>query len=180
MTWTAPFTAIAGGTVASADFNTYVRDNLAEVMPAKATTPGSIFAVTGSNTIAERIPDISIVNTSETTTSTTYTDLATTGPAVTCTTGPFVIIVIGARIGGNTAPSNSTKMSWEISGASTRAASDTWAAGIVGLTGTGSAYYASRWYYAGVTAGSNTITAKYAVSGGTGTFGARSLQVIPL
>jgi hypothetical protein len=182
--WTAPITAIAGSTVTSADFNTYVRDNLLQTMPAKAVTPGSLFITSGSNVIAERIPDFSAVNTTETTSSTTYTDLATFGPSVAITTGTKAIIIIGARIGANTAASGnpSNKMSWAVSGATTRAALDDWAAGVVSPgTGSGPSVYTSRWYLAtGLTAGSNTFTAKYAVSSGTATFLGRSLQVIPL
>lgn len=181
MSWNAPPTAVAGGTVSSADFNTYVRDNLAETMPSLASAPGSMFAVDGANSIAERLADTDLVFTSETTTSTSYTDLATPGPTVTVFTGPFAIVIIGGRLGGNTTPTtNATRMSWAITGATTRAASDTWAAGLVGYSATGSAFYTSRWYFAGVTPGANVFTAKYAVTGGTGTFAARSLAVIPL
>lgn len=179
MTWNAPYTAVAGGTVSSADFNTYVRDNLAETMPAKALNVGSLFAVSGQNQIAERIPDFTVVDTSETTSSTSYTNLATVGPAITCTSGPFVVVTIGARIGPQTVSGASARMSWACSGATTRAASDTWAAGFV-VNNTSAALYTSRWYYAGVTAGSNTFTAQYAVSSGTGTFQYRSIAVIPL
>lgn len=179
MAWTAPITAIAGATVTASDFNLYVRDNLSQTMPAKALNVGSVFAVSAANTIVERIPSFDSVATSESTASTSYVDLATVGPSVTCTTGTFAIICVGGRLGPNTTAAQSVKMSWAISGATTRAASDTWAAGPLGL-GTSGAFYTSRWYYAGVTAGSNTFTAKYSVSGGTGTFAARSIHVLPL
>jgi hypothetical protein len=182
--WTAPITAIAGATVTSADFNTYVRDNLLQTIPAKAAEIGSLFTTSGSNAIAERIPDFAAVNTTETTTSTTYTDLTTPGPQVSCISGTKCIVIIGARIGANTAATGnpSNKMSWACSGATTRAALDDWAAGVVAPgTGAGPSVYTSRWYLAtGLTAGTNTFTAKYAVSSGTGTFLARSLQVVPL
>lgn len=184
MAWTAPATAIAGATVTAADFNTYVRDNLLQTMPAMAAEIGSLFITSGTNAIAERVPDFAVVSTSETTTSTTYTDLTTAGPQVSCITGTQAIIIIGARIGANTAASGSpsNKMSWQCSGATSIAASDSWAAGVVQSgTGSGPSVYTSRWYLAtGLTAGTNTFTAKYAVSSGTGTFLARSLQVIPL
>jgi hypothetical protein len=192
--WTAPITAIAGATVTSADFNTYVRDNLLQTMPAKAAEIGSMFATSGSNAIAERIPSTDFVSTSETTASTTYTDLATTGPSVSVITGTQAIIVHGARCGGNTntAGNPSTKMSWSCSGATTiNAASasgsftqqgDQWACGMgQQQSGVSNAYYTSRWWFqTGLTAGTNTFTAKYAVSSGTGTFQYRSLHVIPI
>lgn len=180
MSWSAPFTAVAGAVVGSADFNTYVRDNLNTTMPANASVPGSIFVTTGSNAIAERFPDFVFIHTSETGTSTTYGDLATPGPAVTSNTGSSAIVFVGGRIGPNTGATASVKMSWDVTGATTLAASDFWSAGEVGL-GTAAAVYTCRWYLAtGLTPGSNTFTARYAVSSGTGTFADRSINVIPL
>lgn len=181
MAWTAPYTAIAGAVVTAADYNTYVRDNLLATEAALASTPGSMFIGTGVNSIAERIPAGDFVAASESTASTTYTDLTTPGPTVTVTTGTRAVVCVGARIGPNTAgATNSTKMSWAVSGATTVAAGDAWATGWVSL-GTSGVVYTSRWYLVtGLTAGSNTFTAKYAGSGGTGTYQYRSLHVIPL
>lgn len=178
MTWTAPYTAVAGQAVRAADFNLYVRDNLLATAPALAQNPGSIFAGTGPNAVAERVPASQFIGTSETTSSTAYTDMTTAGPSVTCTTGAKAIVNVGARVGGNTTSNNSTKMSWQVSGATSVSANDAWAAGSVGV-GSG-AVYISRWYLATLNPGSNTFTAKYAVSGGTGTFMYRNLHVIPL
>jgi hypothetical protein len=174
-------TAIAGQVVASADFNLYVRDNLNLTEAAKALNPSGFFVATGANAIAERIFTTDKVDTQETTTSTTPANLATVGPTVTVTTGTKAIVIQGGRIGPNTnGATASVKMSWAISGATTRAASDDWAAGGVGM-GVNGVLYTSRWYLAtALTAGSNTFQAKYSVSSGTGTFQFRSLHVLPL
>lgn len=181
MAWTAPYTAIAGGVVSAADFNTHVRDNLLATEAAKALNVSGFFVATGSNTIVERLPQTDVVDTQETTASTTYVNLATVGPTVTVTTGTRAIVAHGGRIGPvTTGATASCKMSWAVSGATTIAASDNWAAGIVAMSTTG-VVYGSRWYLAtGLTPGSNTFQCKYAVSSGTGTFMFRSLHVIPL
>ncbi len=92
MAWTAPMTAIAGSVFTAAQFNTFIRDNLAETAPAKATNPGAYFTTSDTNQISERAFLDAIVETSQGTTSTTYTNLATSGPAVTVTSGPYLLI----------------------------------------------------------------------------------------
>ena len=113
------------------------------------------------------------VDTTETTTSTTYADLTTVGPAITVNTGDRteVNVVVSAQIQNNTA-SDGAKMSVAVSGATTLAASDV--NGILvkmpGVTGmVAQLSFDSK--ITGLTAGSNTFTAKYAaVTGGTATF----------
>jgi hypothetical protein len=181
MAWTAPYTAVAGSAVRAADFNQFVRDNLNATEAALAQTPGSMIIGAGANTVAERVPAAQFISTSESTSSTSYADLTTVGPTVTVTTSTAAIVCVGGRVGPNTSgATNSTKMSWAVSGASTVAASDSWAAGHVSIS-TSAVVYSSRWYLlTGLTPGSNTFTAKYAVSGGTGTYQYRSLHIIPL
>lgn len=181
MSWNAPMTAIAGGIVSAADFNLNVRDNLNLTEAALAQNLSGFFVTTGANAIAERIFTTATVDTQETTASTSYTNLATVGPTVTVTSGTKAIVIQGGRIGPvTTGATASVKMSWAISGATTRAAADDWTAGGVGMSVNG-VLYTSRWYLAtGLTAGSNTFQAKYAVSSGTGTFQFRSLHVLPL
>jgi hypothetical protein len=57
VTWSAPMTAVANSTFTAAQFNQYVRDNLNETAPAKATSAGSYFVADGVNSIAERTPN---------------------------------------------------------------------------------------------------------------------------
>lgn len=170
-------TAVSGSVFTAAQFNQFVRDNLNETAPAKATTAGAHFAVTGTNEIAERISANATVATSEDTTSTSYTDLATVGPAVTATTGPRALVVV--RTATSNSGTGSSRMSYEVSGASTVAASDTQCVGVFGTAGTG-ALASDVSLVTGLTAGSNTFTAKYRVSSGTGTFSTRRITVFPL
>jgi len=181
MAWTAPMTAIAGGIVAAADFNLYVRDNLNLTEAALAQNLSGFFVTTAANTIVERIFTTGVTDVSESTSSTSYVNLATVGPTVTVTSGTKAVVIVGGRVGPvTTGATASVKMSWAISGATTRAASDEWATGGVGMTVNG-VLYTSRWYLAtGLTAGSNTFQAKYAVSSGTGDFDHRSIHVLPL
>lgn len=172
-------TAVAGSVFTAAQFNTFVRDNLAETAPAKAVTPSGYFVVDGTNLIAERTAVQSLVTTSETSTSTAYTDLATVGPTVTVTTGGAALVSIGAKIGPVSTGTNSIWMSYEVSGASTIGTSDTNALNHLGLGTTGEFRASQVHLLTGLTPGSNTFTAKYKVGAGTGTWAARRLVILP-
>jgi hypothetical protein len=175
VSWSAPMTAVAGATFTAAAFNQYVRDNLNETGPAKVTAAGQLLVSTAANALAARAPGAAVVATSQTTTSTSYADLATVGPSVTVTTGTQAVVWHGAAISNSGA--NSTRMSVAVSGASTVAASDAWAAIVVGT----SAHNLGKFhFFTGLTAGSNIFTAKYSVAAGTGTYVNRELVVIPL
>lgn len=65
MAWTSPMTAVANTEFTAVQFNTHIRDNLLETAPAKAVNPGSYFAVSGTNSIAERTPAQDIILTDE-------------------------------------------------------------------------------------------------------------------
>lgn len=178
MAWSAPMTAVAGSVFTAAQFNTFVRDNLNECPAAKATTPGSIFVTSATNQVAERVPAASRVDVSEATTSTSFTDLATLGPAVTATTGSMAWIIVTAR-GNNGTASQPCLMSFEITGATTAAAADSRSLWLE-TDGTGEFPRAScGTMLTTLTPGSNTFTAKYRVGGGTGTFHYREIVVIP-
>lgn len=117
------------------------------------------------------------ISTSQTTTSTSFTDLATPGPAVTTTisqSGRALVIVSGMLKNSGLA---FTRMSYAVSGASTVAASDT---NGISVVNTNEIEASRSSLVTGLTPGSNTFTAKYRVTGGTGTFTSRSITVIPL
>lgn len=159
MAWSAYRTWVAGDVLTAAQLNQDIRDNGNLLLPAAAT-----------------------VATSETETNTSYDDMATSGPAVTLTTGTKALIVVGAHMNNNTSGAG-CYMSFAVSGATTLAAADTRAL-ISGedmtATGGGSLQASSHMiYYAALTAGSNTFTAKYRVTAGTGTFQARFITVWP-
>lgn len=169
-------TAVANTAFTAAQFNLHVRDNLNETAPAKATTAGRIFVATGANSIAERAIETSIINTQETTTSTTFADLTTAGPAVTLTTGTQAIIVLTANL-RTTVTDAIALMAFAISGATTVAATEEDCL----CNESNEIMQASMVTFPrDLTAGSNTFTAKYRVSAGTGTFLRRRLTVIAL
>lgn len=121
--------------------------------------------------------DGSTVSTSQTTTSTSYVDLATTGPAVTVITGTEVLVTLSALVYNSGA--NNTYMSFAVSGATTLAAAD--ARCIVHANTSATLSCPSRTFkLTGLTAGSNTFTAKYRVTGGTGSYENRDIVVTPL
>jgi hypothetical protein len=180
MAWSTPLTAVSNATLTAAQWNASVRDNLLMTAPALATTAGSIFAATGTNTIAQRIPDSNAISGTETTTSTTYTatlsgGAGSAGPAVTLTTGPKALVAFHCRQSTSVAATN-VWTSVAISGATSISASDSWA---TSYDLTGQLYHGLTYLEENLTAGSNTFTMSYRVSGGTGTFSTRRINVIP-
>lgn len=177
MAWTAPMTAVAGAVFTAASFNTFVRDNLLECPASKATTPGAFFAVSDTNQVTERIgQSTSITGVSETTTSTSYTDLATFGPQITVDTGGYAIVILSGAI--QNSGTGSVRMAYEVSGATSISPADNRGVGHFGASGVG-VVVGNAIYHDNLTAGSNTFTTKYRVSASTGTFESRRLQVIP-
>lgn len=173
-------TAVANATFTAAQFNLYVRDNLNETAPAKATVAGQLFVSTAANAIAARTPDADAVATSQGTTSTSYTDLATAGPAVTVTTGVSAIVFLRANISNATA-TNVSSMCYAVSGATTVAAADTNSISLVNSGTAAGNRFGAAFFHESLTPGSNTFTAKYKSSGvTTATFADRQLAVIPL
>ncbi len=172
-------TAVANTIFTAAQFNTHVRDNLNETAPAKATTSGALFVATGTNAIAERYPNLQFTGAAETTTSTSFVDLATVGPAVTSVTGTRALVFIRAGM-ENSANNSASHMSFEVSGATSTAATLNRAISIAGITAASRARLGAAVFVDNLVAGSNTFTAKYSVSANTGTFVARELSVIPL
>lgn len=177
MVWTAPVTAVTGSVFPSAIYNQVVRDNLLQTMPALTTALGSFFATSGTHQIAERVPVADYDSGSSTTTSTSYTDLtAGVGPTVTCQTGVLAAVFLYCNQ-NNTAPAtNAVWMALEISGATTQAASDSFA---VQLQGSAGQHAGACFLIDTLVPGSNTFTAKFRVSAGTGLFSSRRLAVWP-
>ncbi len=120
------------------------------------------------------------VNTQESTNSGSYTDLATAGPSVTLTTGTAVIVWLSCyqfRSGTG----GSGRMGVAVSGATTLAASDANAALQTSAVSNSVNQNSRVLYLSGLTAGSNTFTAKYMTEGGvTWNFVNRSIAVLAL
>jgi hypothetical protein len=121
------------------------------------------------------------VATFQSTTSTSYTDLATSGPAVTVTTGTKALVIVSARIMNNT-NNNSLQafMTYAVSSATTTAASDDVALAVSGINSINYQFKMSYASIATLTAGSNTFTAKYRAVSGTSEFADREILVIDL
>lgn len=150
-------------------------------------TTGQVLTVAGGvpswATPAASIPANSAatagIGTNQTTTSTSYTDLSTSGPAVTVTTGTKALVIVSSDIQNNTGGGTSF-MSYAVSGATTISASDVTALAWRQDSTTTSKIVASKASVVTLTAGSNTFTAKYRVSSGTGTWVDREIFVINL
>lgn len=182
MAWTSPMTAVANAILTAAQWNAHVRDNLLETAPAKATTAGALFVSTGLNAIAQRIPASNRVATDQATSSPTYTNLTTPGPAVTATTGSQALVIVSCRMSVQN-PSAPGFMAAAVSGATTRAAQD--AEAFMGMSNSFDAviHAGSRvTLMTGLTPGANTFTAVYksGTSSASSAFREREIAVIPL
>jgi len=171
-------TAVANAAFTAAEFNTYVRDNLNTSPAAIATVASQIFVATGVNAIAARTITGASVSTLETTTSASFTDLATGGPAVTVTTGPSALVFLTAKVLNSAGVSSF--MGHAVSGATTIAADDTNALIVDPGVGNQVRTTVLAFRSGDLTPGSNTFTSKYRVDSGTGTFVNRRIVVIPL
>jgi len=117
------------------------------------------------------------VATAQSTSSTSYTDLATAGPAVTLTTGTQVLVFTNTEV--STASGRYVFADFAISGATTRAASDDTCV----KAGDDTNAVQFRIGVANlmtVTAGSNTFTMKYRTNAGTSSFINRAITVVAL
>lgn len=141
---------------------------------------GSSWATIGP-TVVPAFPvtavDAAQIMTGQSTSSTTYTDLATVGPSVTLTTGTRAIVALSAYIGPNGAGTQGA-MGFAVSGATTFAAQDGYAAGRWGFSASGGGGVSTWIGLVTLNAGVNTFTAKYKRgSGATGDFYDRNIVV---
>lgn len=179
MAWTSPMTAVSGQPFSAGQFNRYIRDNLNELAAAKATIAGQFFVADGKNTLSARTVVGGFVSTSQTTTSTAYTDLATAGPSVSCTTGTNALIFFSALL-SNSTTTNVSKVAVNISGANSEDPRDDWKLMASGTTAANPQRISCCRRMSFMTPGTSTFTLQYGVDGGTGTFATRSIIVIPL
>jgi hypothetical protein len=164
MAWTAPRSWITGEVVTAALLNAHVRDNLIDLDDRTS-------------------PVGAVVATFESTSSTTYTDLATAGPTVN-------VLRIGATgkalVALHVAMSNATAnvasyYSFAISGATTSAASDALGIGFTSAGAFVGIRTGSTLLLTGLTPGNTTFTSKYRQDpGGTANFLDRRISVTPL
>jgi hypothetical protein len=171
-------TAVASTAFTAAQFNQYVRDNLNETAPAVATAAGGFIVTDGVNSVIQRTPGSDTVNTSQTTTSTSYVDLTTVGPRALAVVSDVRAIVYFTTQLNNSGANNESIVSVAVSGATTVAPDDN-----VSLDNQAASAFSDitccRATRFNVTAGSNDYTMKYRVTAGTGTFRRRQIVVLP-
>lgn len=183
MAWATPPTFSSGNVLTAAQLNILSGD-LNETAVAKATSGGQWFFSTAANTMVARTPAAATtVGGDQSTSSSTFTDLTTVGPAVTLTTGTTAMVFFSA-FAFHSSPPGSADMSYAISGASTIAAG-TFTGSRVSTESAAStaaklAFTKVNWV-TGLTAGSNTFTMKYLAVGGvaSATFNNRDILVVP-
>lgn len=190
MAWTAPKTWTAGATLTAAELNEQLRDNLNETMNALAVggvevgEEGTYFTVESENKLVARRPETYRINTIESTSSTSYTDLTTVGPEVTIETGPSAFVFFSTGL-ENSNDDNGTFASIAVSGDTTIAATDERSLSCDGIFGIGSGNLGDNRVQFGkaiffqVNPGINTFTMKYRVGAGRGYFRHRVIGVFP-
>lgn len=173
-------TAISGSVFTAAQFNTFVRDNMLLTPAALATSPGSIFVTDATNSIAERIPVVARIDTTEVVSITSFGDSPTPGPSVTCTTGSHALITITAEMGNTTAATAGCLASVLISGATSEGPSFNQE---IRQESTGTAEFqrcSTVRLHVGLTAGVNTFKMQYMTLAGSMNIAYREISVIPL
>lgn len=122
-------------------------------------------------------PAQSLITTTEGTSSSSYTNLATAGPAVTITVGSTGKVLIALLAAYSNASSNFALMSYAVSGATTLPAIDSRSLQTATPSDVRNGFTVME---VGLTPGSTTITAKYRSTGGTANFNGRFLLATPL
>jgi len=181
MAWTAPMTATLNGVISSANFNTYIRDNLNQTLPglSSAGNPDTWFISTGANQVTARTLGYGYSHNSFTDNSTggAYVDLGM--PSTTITTGTAVFLQYSFW-GQCPVNNGAISVSVAVSGASTLAP------GVVGASnydGVVNGVWTERTIgsFVSLTAGSNTFKMWANSNGHNGSIYARpNLIVIPL
>lgn len=193
-------TFVAGQTLTAAQQNASARTGVPVF--ASTTTRNDAFGGTGEKTLAEGqlcwlegvgmqvynaagawitlTPQSALVSTSNTTASTTYVDLATSGPSVTLETGTVALVTISATIGEPVNDAGAAFASFAVSGATTIAAADGNAVTInfTNIAQSPFGTFSRTFRLTGLTAGSNTFSMRYRIASGTSVaFSERSITV---
>lgn len=175
MTWST-LPTYTDGTVLDASKLNAIKANINETAPAKATTAGYHFVSTGTNHIEERAIVSDKILTQQTTTSTTYTNLSTTGGIAALTTGVKALIMHGCQMFNDT--TSACWSSYELSGATSSSPNNDRA-----VTCEANANDSFRMSYCELQVtnpGVNVFIQKYRVSAGQGTFDDRHIIAMGL
>lgn len=169
---------IQGGTLTSTGVA------MANITDATTTGRSLLGASSAANALAVMTPLQSaakaIVTTAETTTSTTYTDLATTTDTVTVTVGASGLVMVFVQAMMSSNGNNYSYVSFALSGANTLAAADINCIENVEASSGWISQLSGAFLLPGLTAGSTTFKMKYKAGAGTSTFNNRAISVIPL
>lgn len=183
MAWTAPFTAVAGSVLTAAQLNMFVRDNLRETMPAKASRPGSMFVTAAPHTLVERTAVRAADDGGADITTTSFGDPSTgePGPSVTVTTGTAALVGYRALLRISSASAR-IEMAYAVSGATDIAADNSRSVGYsVSNSASGLQHRSGAVdLLTELTPGVNTFTLQYNVSTGSGFVNGRRIWVQPL
>jgi hypothetical protein len=164
MVWNIPKTWVSNEVLTADDLNLYLRDNLNETAPAKATSPGGWFIGAGPNQIVERVPKFAWVTAAEETdgVSSGFNTLATVGPSVTVTTGSRALIFLSSGV-ANAVNESSSFMGYAISGATTQNPASGWSLRTDGISADKSTRRFAVFMEEDLVPGVNTFTAQYQV-----------------
>lgn len=183
MAWTTPMTAVANAPLTSATFNAQIRDNMRCQAPYLTGTAGDVYVVQSANTIVSRTIQYAEVLTKQTTSSTSFVDLATPGPSITVDMvyGQQAMVWVSAELDNTTADAQSVA-AVDVSGASTYSATSQRCAVIRdGNAANSPCQYMASYLFDPLTrGGSLTFEVQYRVGSGTGSFANRRLMVWPL
>lgn len=158
MSWNGIHTWTVGERLTAANMNLYVSDNTFDLDRRTSVYQDNVFAV-------------------ETTTSTTYTNLTTPGPAVSVEVGSTGKVLLGMYAAYSNASGNFALMSYAISGATTIAASDFTS---LQTAATSDIRNGASFVQGGLNPGLNTFTTEYRCTAGTASFNGRFIWVCPL
>lgn len=181
MAWTTPMTATSNSTLTAAQWNTHVRDNLLETGPAKATAAGRLLVTDGANSITERVVGHAYIGTAQSTTSSTFTDLSTPGPAVSVVTGTTAVCWWSVQAVHGT-QNTGMQTSIAVTGASSIDPSTAGGDALYNGLGANAAFRVAQVHvFDTLTPGTNTFTVKYQCPSGTSAqFSERLLVVMAL
>lgn len=165
--------------------NTIVNDYNGNITAANlASSSVTTAKITNSTVTADKLSTgatQTLIATSESTASTSYTDLATVGPSVTVTIGVNGLALLTITVQqSNSAGTAVTYTSYVASGANTIAASDNTALVFVSPANNNALQASYTALLTGLTAGSTTFKMQYRCNGSIGSWLNRRLAVIPL
>lgn len=169
-------TTVGGVNLKSGALNTSNSVVTSNITDSAVTTAKIAAAAVTANKLATGAAS-STVLTQETTTSTSYVDLLTATDTVTVTIGTNGLALVNLFVACTNSGANYSLTSFAASGTNTVVAADTSA---IAFNGTLFSQTGASFLLTSLNPGSTTFKMKYSVTGGTGTFKARRISVVPL